>query len=86
MDDRRAPIIGLERTSTLLEKNWPDQIGKEVSEKIRLTSEELTRIEVRQETRLENAQAVRRFCESVISQEDSDKQRVREQKRRRFYG
>lgn len=79
------PIVGLERTADLFEKIWPDQIGKGVSEKARLASEELARIEVRQEAYFEKAQAVRRFCEGVISQDDSDKQKSYGQKRRRFY-
>lgn len=85
MDDRKIPIVGLERAADLFEKIWPDQIGKGVGEKARLASEELTRIEVRQEAYLEKAQAVRRYCEGIISQEDSDKQKSYGQKRRRFY-
>lgn len=86
MYDRRMPIVGLERAADLFEKIWPDQIGKGVSEKARLAGEELLRIETRQESHLEKANAVRRFCEGVIEQESSDKQKSYGQKRRRFYG
>lgn len=77
MEDRAKSIRLLVRTPDLLEKVWPDQLGREVGAAVRAIGNELAEIEARQEERLEKVKTIRLFCESVIDGDESDWQKRR---------
>ena len=84
MDDGAMPIVEFGKYVDLLEKNWSDQIGGSVSEKMRASAQIMMRIESQREYSLEKAEAIGQFCKTILEQENPGSQVTIGQKERPF--
>ena len=75
-------IRGLRESADRLNEIWLDQIGRSICDKLRLESDELMRVELRQELILETTELVRQFCAEVIGTDESDGEKTRRYERR----